>query len=88
MVDPCVFRLMLNDAVVAMLVVHVDDIKIAATEEVTFCREKTSALSSLADSRGTVAMEDIGLGTVYRDYGQGVTFGALFFGALRGHSRE
>ena len=26
---------MLNDAVVAMLVVHVDDIKIAATEEVT-----------------------------------------------------
>ena len=35
LVDPCVFRLMLNDAVVAMLVVHVDDIKIAATKEVT-----------------------------------------------------
>ena len=33
-VDPCVFRLKLNDAVGAMLVVHVDDIKIAATEEV------------------------------------------------------
>ena len=36
LVDPCVFRLMLNDAVVAMLVVHVDDIKIAATEEVAY----------------------------------------------------
>ena len=35
LVDPCVFRLMLNDAVVAMLVVHVDDIKIAATKGVT-----------------------------------------------------
>ena len=35
LVDPCVFRLMLNDAVVAMLVLHVDDIKIAATKEVT-----------------------------------------------------
>ena len=35
LVDPCVFRLMLNDAVVAMLVVHVDGIKIAATKEVT-----------------------------------------------------
>ena len=35
MVDPCMFRLMSNDAVVAMLVVHVDDITIAATEEVT-----------------------------------------------------
>ena len=34
LVDPCVFRLMLNGAVVAMLVVHVDDIKIAATKEV------------------------------------------------------
>ena len=31
LVDPCVFRLMMsNDADVAMLVVHVDDIKIAA----------------------------------------------------------
>ena len=35
LVDPCVFRLMSSDAVVAMLVVHVDDIKIAATKEVT-----------------------------------------------------
>ncbi|CAM9351520.1 unnamed protein product, partial [Laminaria digitata] len=35
LVDPCVFRLMLNEVVVAMLVVHVDDIKIAATKEVT-----------------------------------------------------
>ena len=35
LVDPCVFRLMLNDEVVAMMVVHVDDIKIAATKEVT-----------------------------------------------------
>ena len=34
MIDPCVFRLM-NDEVVAMLVVHVDDIKIAATKEIT-----------------------------------------------------
>ena len=35
MVDPCVFRLVSNDAVVAMLVVHVDGIKIAATKEAT-----------------------------------------------------
>ena len=35
LVDPCVFRLMVNDEVVAMLVVHVDDIKIAATKEIT-----------------------------------------------------
>ena len=35
MVDPCVFRLMVNGEVVAMLVVHVDDIKIAATKEIT-----------------------------------------------------
>ena len=35
MVDPCVFRLMVNDEVVAMLVVHVDDTKIAATKEIT-----------------------------------------------------
>ena len=35
MVDPRVFRLMVNDEVVAMLVVHVDDIKIAATKEIT-----------------------------------------------------
>ena len=35
LVDPYVFRLMSNDAVVAMLVVHVDDIKIAANKEVT-----------------------------------------------------
>ena len=34
LVDPCVVRLMSND-VGAMLVVHVDDIKIAATKEVT-----------------------------------------------------
>ena len=35
MVDPCVFRLMLKAEVAAMLVVHVDDIKIAATKEIT-----------------------------------------------------
>ena len=35
LVDPCVFRLMVNDEVAAMLVVHVDDIKIAATKEIT-----------------------------------------------------
>ena len=35
LVDPRVFRLMVNDEVVAMLVVHVDDIKIAATKEIT-----------------------------------------------------
>ena len=35
LVDPCVFRLMVNDEVIAMLVVHVDDIKIAATKEIT-----------------------------------------------------
>ena len=35
LVDPSVFRLILNGAVVAMLVVHVDGIKIAATKEVT-----------------------------------------------------
>ena len=35
LVDMCVFRLMLDDAVVAMLVVHVDDIKTAAIKEVT-----------------------------------------------------
>ena len=33
--EPCVFRLMVNDPVVAMLVVHVDDIKITATKEIT-----------------------------------------------------
>ena len=33
LVDPCVFRLMVKDEVVAM-VVHVDDIKIAATKEI------------------------------------------------------
>ena len=32
LVDPCVFRLMVADDVVAMMVFHVDDIKIAATE--------------------------------------------------------
>ena len=35
LIHPCVFRLMLSDTVVATLVVHVDDVKIAATEEVT-----------------------------------------------------
>ena len=35
LVDPCVFRLMVAGDVVAMLVFHVDDIKIAATEKVT-----------------------------------------------------
>ena len=35
LVDSCVFRLMVNDEVVAMLVVHVNDIKIAATKEIT-----------------------------------------------------
>ena len=34
LLDPCVFRLMSNDAFVAMLVVHVNDIKISATKEV------------------------------------------------------
>ena len=35
MVDPFVSRVMVNDEVAAMLVVHVDDIKIAATREIT-----------------------------------------------------
>ena len=35
LVDPCVFRLMVAGDVVARLVFHVDDIKIAATEKVT-----------------------------------------------------
>ena len=35
LVDPCVFRLMVAGDVVAMMVFHVDDIKIAATEKVT-----------------------------------------------------
>ena len=35
LVDPCVFRLMVAGDVVAMMVFHVDDIKIAATEAVT-----------------------------------------------------
>ena len=35
LVDPCVFRLMVDDEVAAMLVVHVDGIKIAATKEIT-----------------------------------------------------
>ena len=35
LVDTCVFRLMMNDEVVAMLVVHVDGVKIAATKEIT-----------------------------------------------------
>ena len=35
MVDPCVFGLIVNDEVVTMLVVHVDDIKIAATKGIT-----------------------------------------------------
>ena len=34
LVDPCVFRLWPDNAVVAMLVVNVDDIKTASTEEV------------------------------------------------------
>ncbi|CAN0529103.1 unnamed protein product [Scytosiphon promiscuus] len=34
LVDPCVFRPMVNDEVVVMVVVHVDDIKIAATKEI------------------------------------------------------
>ena len=33
--DPCVFGLIVNDEVVTMLVVHVDDIKIAATKRIT-----------------------------------------------------
>ena len=35
LVDPCVFRRMVDDEVAAMLVVHVDDIKITATKEIT-----------------------------------------------------
>ena len=35
LVGPCVFRLMVAGDVIAMMVFHVDDIKIAATEEVT-----------------------------------------------------
>ena len=35
LVDPCVFRLIVIGGVVAMMVVHVDDIKTAATEAVT-----------------------------------------------------
>ena len=35
LVGPCVFLLMSNDAVITMLVVHVEDIKIAAAKEVT-----------------------------------------------------
>ena len=35
LVDPSVFRLMVNDEVLAMLVVHVNDMKIAATREFT-----------------------------------------------------
>ena len=35
LVDPCVFRVMVAGDVVATMVFHVDDIKIAATEEVT-----------------------------------------------------
>ena len=35
MVDPRVFRLIVAGDVVAMMVFHVDDIKIAAAEEVT-----------------------------------------------------
>ena len=34
-VDPCVFRLMVNDEVVDMLVVHVDGTKIVVTKEIT-----------------------------------------------------
>ena len=35
LLDPCVFRLRVADDVVVMMVFHVDDIMIAATEEVT-----------------------------------------------------
>ena len=35
LVDPCVSRLVVTGDVVATMVFHVDDIKIAATEEVT-----------------------------------------------------
>ena len=35
LVDACVFRLMVDDEVVAMLVVRMNDIKIAATKEMT-----------------------------------------------------
>ena len=35
LVDPCVFRMIVAGDVVATMVFHVDDIKIAATEEVT-----------------------------------------------------
>ena len=36
LVNPCVFRLKVNDEVVTMLVVHFDDINIAATREITY----------------------------------------------------
>ena len=35
LVDPCVFRLIVAGDVVVMMVFHVDDTKIAATEKVT-----------------------------------------------------
>lgn len=35
LVDPCVLRLRVADDVVAMMVCYVDDVKIAASEEVT-----------------------------------------------------
>ena len=35
LVDPCVFRLMSAGDVVAIMIFHVDDIKISAAEEVT-----------------------------------------------------
>ena len=35
LVDPCVFRLIVAGEVVATMIFHVDDIKIAAAEEVT-----------------------------------------------------
>ena len=71
LVDPCVFRLMSNDAVVAMLVVHVDDNKIASTKEVTDAvvadlnkRFPTKHLGEVTWCMGSEYRRDRGKGTL------------------------
>ena len=56
LVDPCVFRLIVAGDVVVMMVLHVDDIKIEATVEVTdSSRCPTPEISHQTSRRGRMA---------------------------------
>ena len=71
LVDPCVLRLMVAGDVVAMLVSHVDDIKITATEKVTevvlsalYQRFPTKHLGKVAWYMGSECKRDRGKGSL------------------------